>query len=161
MDVLKTRLERDDFQADVPVNGGPMRVSFPPQWPGDALGLFPAMVKGLESRPDAEPWGGTMISRSEHLAVGQMGFKSPPDVSGAVAIGYGVNASHRNRGYATEMTQALTAWALKHPSVKQVLAESAEGNRGSIRVLEKAGFRRVGRRLDPEEGVLLLWAQRR
>jgi RimJ/RimL family protein N-acetyltransferase len=102
-----------------------------------------------------------MISRSERLAVGQMGFKSPPDASGAVELGYGVNASCRNRGYATEMAQALTAWALKHPSVRRVLAECAEGNRGSIRVLEKAGFRPVGRRLDPEEGTLLLWAQGR
>lgn len=61
------------------------------------------------------------------------------------------------RGYTTEMARALVGWVLEQPDVRRVTAECLEDNPGSIRVLEKTGFERVGRRTD-EEGPLLLWA---
>jgi len=70
-----------------------------------------------------------------------------------------VNASYQGRGYATEMAQALVAWALRQPTVRRVTAECLEDNPASIRVLEKSGFVQSGRRKD-EEGPLLLWERK-
>ena len=91
--------------------------------------------------------------------MGSMGFKSPPDATGAVEIGYAVNRSFWGRGYATETVGAIVAWALTQPEVRRVTAECLESNPASARVLEKSGFQRVGRR-STVEGDLLLWESR-
>lgn len=157
LDVLQQRLATDHFTTNVLVDGHAMRVTFPSEWPGDALVLFPLMIERLEQDPDMPEWGGTVIDRTERVAVGQMGFKGLPDAHGHIELGYGINASYQNRGYATEMARALVAWALTQPNVHTVTAECLEDNDGSIRVLEKIGFERVGQRMD-EEGLLILWA---
>jgi len=168
LEVLKTRLERDDFVADTPISvyqhGRQIRetprVHFPPEWPGDALDVLPLWIMQRELWPEQEDWGGTMIDRAEFVAVGQMGFKGLPDKTGAVELGYGVNLSYHNRGYATEMARALVEWALRQPGVTRVTAECLEDNQASIRVLEKSLFARAGRRMD-EDGPLILWRRTR
>jgi RimJ/RimL family protein N-acetyltransferase len=57
-----------------------------------------------------------------------------------VEIGYGLVASRRGRGYATEAVRALTAFAVGRPDVTEVVATVDPGNLASIRVLEKVGF---------------------
>lgn len=154
--VLETRLRQPTFASDVILPHGLMRVNFPAEWPGDALALFPTMIEQYQQSPDDIPWGGTLIDRAEQAAVGQMGCKGLPE-HGSVEIGYGINPSYQNRGYATEMVQRLSAWALTQPAVQRVTAECRTDNYGSIRVLEKSGFVRTGQRMDEEDGLLLTW----
>lgn len=154
--VLRTRLQRDSFTADIALPGRSLRVTFPAEWPGDALDLFPLMIEQHQSAPDDAPWGGTVIERAKCVAVGQVGCKDRPR-AGSVEIGYGINPGYQNRGYATEVVDALVAWALAQPDVRCVTAECRPDNYGSIRVLEKAGFRRSGQRVDEEEGPLIVW----
>jgi [ribosomal protein S5]-alanine N-acetyltransferase len=156
LDVLRTRLQKESFTADVNLPSGTMRVLFTAEWPGDALQFFPAMIEHFTNHPDDISWGGTLIDRAQRVAVGQMGFKGPP-MDGVVEIGYGINPSYHNRGYATEMVQALTEWALSQPEVNRVVAECRVDNFASIRVLEKADFQRSGLREDEEDGTLILW----
>lgn len=111
--VALERLERDTFEADVPLGDKTMRVTFPPEWPGDALALFPMMVEQLQGNPETTPWGGIIIDRAEQVAVGQMGFKGLPDALGTVEIGYGVNPFYQGKGCATEVATALSSWALE------------------------------------------------
>lgn len=156
--VALERLERDAFEAEVSLGDEIMTVAFPPEWPGDALALFPAMIEQLREAPEATPWGGVIIDRDARVVVGGMGFKGLPDASGTVEMGYGVNPSYQGKGCATEVAAALSAWALAQPGVMRVTAECLDDNTASIRVLEKSGFRRVGTRVDEEEGgTLLLW----
>ncbi len=159
LDVLKRRLTHNHFKADIPVRSTSLQVTFPAEWPGEALVLFPPMIQRLEQDPQAEDWGGTIIDKATLVAVGQMGFKGLPDEQGQIELGYGINPSYQNRGYATEMARALVAWASTQPAVTTITAESLVDNAASIRVLEKVGFERVGERLD-EEGLLLLWRYR-
>jgi ribosomal-protein-alanine N-acetyltransferase len=122
--------------------------------------MFPIWVARRERSPDPGPWcDGVVVRREDRLAVGSMGFKSPPDATGAVEIGYAVNRSFWGRGYATETVGAIVAWALTQPEVRRVTAECLESNPASARVLEKSGFQRVGRR-STVEGDLLLWESR-
>lgn len=86
-----------------------------------------------------------------------MGFKGVPDSDGSIEIGYGINPAYHGHGYATEMVHAMVSWALGQPAVSRVTAETREDNQASIRVLEKVGFRRIGARLEPEDGPLIIW----
>jgi [ribosomal protein S5]-alanine N-acetyltransferase len=160
LDVVEKRLIAGDFTAHVPIDHGHqvqhIEVRFPEEWPGDAIVLFPGMAHQLRDDPAKVPWGGTMIERQEGVAVGQMSFKTLPDKSGTIELGYGINPSYANRGYTTEMARELVAWAWKQPGVRRITAECLEDNAASIRVLEKLGFDRVGQKQD-EEGLLILW----
>jgi [ribosomal protein S5]-alanine N-acetyltransferase len=104
--------------------------------------------------------GGVVIERSSLTAIGELGCKSDPDASGAVEIGYGLNPSVWNRGYATEIVSAFTAWLLEQPTVRTVTAETATSNPASARVLEKSGFVRMGTSWNEDDGSLILWQRR-
>ena len=82
-----------------------------------------------------------IIERESGLVVGSIGLFWPPS-EGVVEIGYGVVASRRGRGYATEATHALAGFALTAPDVHTVSADVELSNPSSVRVLEKAGFHR-------------------
>ncbi|MEU3403144.1 GNAT family N-acetyltransferase [Streptomyces sp. NPDC006670] len=82
-----------------------------------------------------------IIECESGLVVGSIGLFWPPS-DGVIEIGYGVVASRRGRGYATEATQALAEFALTAPEVHTVSANVELSNPASVRVLEKAGFHR-------------------
>ncbi|MFF5210501.1 GNAT family N-acetyltransferase [Streptosporangium sp. NPDC000396] len=82
-----------------------------------------------------------IIERDSGLVVGSIGLFWPPS-EGTVEIGYGVVASRRGRGYASEAARALADFALAAPGVHTVFANVELSNPASVRVLEKAGFRR-------------------
>ncbi|MEV4574126.1 GNAT family N-acetyltransferase [Nonomuraea jabiensis] len=116
----------------------------PAHWAGD----FPAegdhVIAGLFAEHPA--WLGQyghrqIIERDSGLVVGSIGLFWPP-ADGTLELGYGIVASRRGRGYAPEATRALTEFALGAPGVHTVCAGVELSNPASIRVLEKAGFRR-------------------
>ena len=82
-----------------------------------------------------------IIERATDEVVGSLGLFWPPS-DGRVEIGYGVVPSRQGRGYASEATAALTAFALELDGVHTVHANVEPANPASARVLEKAGFTR-------------------
>lgn len=162
--ILSTRIECDDFEADVPLQAGSdgddrgqvLRVHFPPEWPGEAVVLFPGWKEALKTDPSFEMWGGTMIDRSGRVAVGQMTLRPLLGDPGVVELGYGVNPTCWGRGYATEAARALVQWALEEPRIHRIASACLEDNIASIRVLEKVGFTRTGEEMD-DEGRFILW----
>ncbi|GAB2716564.1 GNAT family N-acetyltransferase [Streptomyces bullii] len=99
----------------------------------------------LDEHPQALSTHGQrqIVERSSGQVVGSIGLFWPP-VDGAVEFGYGVVASRRGRGYATEAARAVVAFALTAPGVHTVRAEVELSNPASVRVLEKTGLRRRG-----------------
>ncbi len=89
--------------------------------------------------------------------VGLCGHKHAPTAAGAVEIGYGIVASRRGQGLATAAMAAMLDIASKDLRIRHLTAETAADNIASQRVLEKNGFVRVGTRVDPEDGALVLW----
>ncbi|MBH1938782.1 GNAT family N-acetyltransferase [Streptomyces sp. AV19] len=83
-----------------------------------------------------------IVERDSGLTVGSLGLFWPP-AEGALEIGYGVVASRRGRGYASEAARALAEFGLAAPEVRTVFANVELSNPASVRVLEKAGFRRA------------------
>ncbi len=90
-----------------------------------------------------------IVERVSGLVVGSIGLFWPPGDDGTLEIGYGVVASRRGRGYASEATRALTAFALTAPGVHTVVATVERSNPASVRVLEKAGFEPWGDGAEP------------
>jgi RimJ/RimL family protein N-acetyltransferase len=111
----------------------------PPHWAAD----FPADGDRVIAGVVAEHPEGQfqIVERGTGLVVGSIGLFWPPR-DGTVEIGYGVVPSRRGLGYAAEAARALAGHALTVPGVHTVYAEVEFANPPSVRVLEKAGFRR-------------------
>jgi RimJ/RimL family protein N-acetyltransferase len=77
------------------------------------------------------------------------GYFGPPSADGSVEIGYSVVPECRRQGYATEVVQALVTRAFAVPGVSRILAEADRENVGSITVLMRSGFRRMGTGREP------------
>ncbi|NIJ19421.1 RimJ/RimL family protein N-acetyltransferase [Sphingomonas naasensis] len=88
--------------------------------------------------------------------VGLCSITRPPQ-AGSIDIGYGIAPAHRRRGVATRAIGAIVTWARAAPHLSAITAETAIDNIASQRVLERAGFVRVGERLDAEDGQLICW----
>ncbi len=79
------------------------------------------------------------------FAVGAIGLKPGDDVHRLSAeIGYWLGEEFWNRGIVTEAVNAVTAHAFESLEMIRVHAEVFAWNTASMRVLEKAGFRREG-----------------
>lgn len=116
-----------------------------PHWAVD----FPAdegrVIAGfITDRPDDTlgPYGQRQIvERESGLVIGAIGLFWPP-ADGRLEIGYGIVASRRGRGLATEAARAMVEFALTAPGVHTVYADVELSNPASVRVLEKAGLQR-------------------
>jgi len=80
--------------------------------------------------------------------VGAGGFFGPPTADQVVEIGYSIVSSFEARGYATELVGALVDHAFSTGKVRRIVAHTTPENVGSVRILEKAGFRLVGPGMD-------------
>lgn len=89
--------------------------------------------------------------------MGQLGAVGKPTPAGAQEIGYGFNPEIWGQGLATEAVVALTTHLLTWDSITTVTAETAVSNPASERVLEKAGFVRVGSSWRQDDGDLVTW----
>jgi len=88
--------------------------------------------------------------------IGTGGFKGSP-VDRRVEIGYGIAEPYRGRGFATAAVCELLQMAFSDPAVAEVYAETAADNASSRRVVEKAGFRHLGRRATDADGIVDRW----
>jgi [ribosomal protein S5]-alanine N-acetyltransferase len=126
-------------------------------WPGpDLAEALPFFIAEMEKHPSEPIWDSLIIHKDDNTLIGDIGFHGPPDTSGRVEIGYSIIPEYRNQGYATEMTCHIIAWAWQQPGVTSVIAECLDDNLSSIKVLEKAGLRRVS-----TEGRMLRWEKHR
>jgi ribosomal-protein-alanine N-acetyltransferase len=117
----------------------------------------------IEASTSADPWthGFSIVLRSSGRAIGQCGFKGPPDAEGVVEIGYIVEKEHQGKGYATEATEALVTFAFDSGRARVVRAHTRHEALASMRVLTKCGFRKLGEVIDPEDGLVWRWEKHR
>ena len=59
---------------------------------------------------------------------------------GEVEIGYSICSKYKNRGYATELVEAMTKFVSHKFDVKVLFGRVIHGNNASARVLEKNGY---------------------
>ncbi|MFC8698521.1 GNAT family N-acetyltransferase [Streptomyces parvus] len=96
------------------------------------------------STGDPQPFGPYVIRRrSDHRAIGGMGFHLPPDEHGSVTIGYGLVPAARGKGYASEALRALLSLA-RDQGVTSVKGDADHANTASQHVMTAAGMRQTG-----------------
>ncbi|KAL2870152.1 GNAT family N-acetyltransferase [Aspergillus lucknowensis] len=93
--------------------------------------------------------------------IGSIGLKPRTDIHHrTVELGYWLAEAHWGRGVATEAVRVFSGWVFRAPEFAHVVrieAEVFEGNTGSQKVLEKAGYTLEARkRWAVEKGGVLL-----
>jgi ribosomal-protein-alanine N-acetyltransferase len=96
----------------------------------------------MRRRPHHAHWRCQWVAvlKEERRIIGNLAFKGAPDQADEVEIGYGFDPFYHNRGLATEAVEVMVSWALRQESVTGVIAETANTNVASMRVLQKVGF---------------------
>ncbi|MDZ7362807.1 MAG: GNAT family N-acetyltransferase [candidate division KSB1 bacterium] len=92
----------------------------------------------------AFPWA--MTRKDDHRLLGMIELRLRDHKAD---VGYVLARAYWNKGYATEATKAVVAWALAQKEIYRVWAVCDVENLASARVLEKVGMAR--------EGVLRRW----
>ncbi len=134
-----------------------LRISVPENWSEFGPGALQYVLDKLEQEPADEGWWTYFpVHKEDNCLIGSGGYKGRP-VAGTVELGYEIAADYRNKGHATEMTQALVANALAHNDVAIVVAHTLGMENSSTRVLSKCGFQQVAAFEDPEDGLLWRW----
>ncbi len=77
------------------------------------------------------------------LLIGAGGYFGPPDKDGIVEIGFSIVPSQRQKGYATEIANALVENAFNVNRINKVIAHTTINNKASIKLLEKSGFHHI------------------
>lgn len=101
-------------------------------------------LKELKKDSTLKGWGVWFVVHSDsHSVIGDVGFKGKPNDQKIVEIGYGILSDFQNHGFATEAVKGIKNWAFSSNQVEKIVAQCAEGNIASIRVLEKIGMNRT------------------
>lgn len=137
---MQQRVSHHDFTLACILPTGKVDITFPNEWPGNALAMFPGTLKGLP--PDQDEAAGCYPAVHLHtlIAVGQLGVVGPPGPDGIQEIGYGFNPEVWGQRLATESVTALATHLLTWDSVAAVTAKTAASNPTSGRVVEKTEF---------------------
>jgi ribosomal-protein-alanine N-acetyltransferase len=157
LEVISATLEMARAERDEPLRlerdfGIRLAKPWPPPLNDEASLAWSISV--LEANKDAAGWSFWYFTLpgaegAPALAIGNGGFKGPPDADGTIEIGYSVLEEYQRRGYASEAVGALIAWGFAQPGVRRVIAETFPELIGSIGVLGKLGFKRIGDGSEP------------
>lgn len=137
-----------ELAAGDPEAGATQGLRFPPTFPDD-----PQARDGLPVHADYLASGESplwrvraVVSRKTREVLGSVSLKGPPDETGAVEIGWGIEGRHRNQGIAREAAAAVVSWVLEQPGAQRVFAAIASDNAASIKVARALGMRPTLRR---------------
>ena len=132
--MISARLDADDFRLVRTVAGEQRELHFGPEFPGDAIVLYPRLLEQAGNNAAAGSY--VIVDLDTGEVVGQLGTMGPPEGE-EVEIGYGVNASAWGRGIASKAVGDLLALLDTRAGVGRVIARTAVVNPASGRVLEK------------------------
>jgi RimJ/RimL family protein N-acetyltransferase len=118
--------------------------ALPPGVPADRDELAAWFATGMYSTARADAVHLIMLDRASGRMVGSIGVFHPDWQVRSAEIGYGVRTDARGQGYATEALAAVARWLLTEAGIQRAWLSANTDNTASIRVAEKAGFRREG-----------------
>ncbi len=105
----------------------------------EARGLLKFLIKQYAG--PADPRRGPFVLAVDHRDDGALiGHVGLSPFEGEVEIGFAVAEAYQRQGLAVEAVIATCGWALGRFSLPRILAITAQSNRGSRKVLTRAGF---------------------
>lgn len=102
-----------------------------------------AFVEIFAQRPDERPYAITL--NDQFIGVVGLTFH----IGGAPELGYWLGEPHWGRGFMSEAVKGLIEAAFATRLFPKIAANALSTNSGSLHVLEKAGFQRIGEKSHP------------
>ena len=119
----------------------------------DDPGPLPWRVPQVEQDPSLNNWFVRwIINKQSSTIIGSISFHGAPDAEGMIEIGLGIEAEHRNRGYAKEALLGMWTWVVDQPGVKTLRYTVSPTNEPSIAIIRHFGFDHVGQQIDEIDG---------
>jgi ribosomal-protein-alanine N-acetyltransferase len=156
LELVPATLDHVEAEIESPLAlGRLLRATVPASWPpGEydrtAMEFFRAR---LSEDPALVGWyGWYAVQRLEggrSVVIGAAGYCGPPSADGTVEVGYSIAPEFETQGYATEIVHALVTRAWSIPVINRVIAHTQFNNLGSVKVLERCGFKVVGSCREP------------
>lgn len=106
--------------------------------------ILPFKIQRYRQYPEENEWEGLIVHQQDQMIMGDMGFRRSTDNPEELELGYSIVPAYQGHGYATEMAQAIISWGLTQAGIKTIIASCDNDNQASIRVLEKAGLKKLG-----------------
>ncbi|MGE4277184.1 MAG: GNAT family N-acetyltransferase [Lawsonibacter sp.] len=132
-------------------------------WPAHkSLDESRSIIKTVFSAPDTfavvEKGSGKVIGSAGFVDTHRDGVPKPDN-----EIGYALNPAFWGRGYIPEATMELLRYGFENLGLATIWCSHYQGNEKSKRVIEKCGFRPMGRAVEPvpqmgEERLVVLYA---
>jgi RimJ/RimL family protein N-acetyltransferase len=137
--------------------------ALPAGWPGTAARTLRLRLSQMAVDPEVQPWllRAMVLREPARVLVGRIGFHAQPDPSGAVEIGYAVEAAFRRRGFAEEAVRGMLDWASREHGISLFIASVSPSNVASLALVRKFGFVQTGSQWDDEDGEELVFELRR
>lgn len=156
LDAILAVLDHDRERAEAVVGA-----RFPDSWPSDELLVvgFPYSRDAIRAAPEERLWGDSLVLL-EGKVIGSVIFHGMPK-DGIAEVGYAIEQSYRNAGYATEATRACVEWALAQANVEAVQATTFEWHLASLGVIRGCGMQQIAVRDHDTLGSLLVFERRR
>ena len=100
----------------------------------------------LKTKEGREGWlpRYVIVREPRPFLAGMVGMMAP-DPAGACVIGYSILSEYRRHGYASEALAGVVDWGFAHAGVRCMVGETYPELIGSIRTMERNGFRLSGR----------------
>jgi len=129
----------------------------PADWPPEHWEphVFELLLNRFAAEPDEVGWHRYIALRHDdgsRTLIGTMGGFRKAEAPEECEVGYSVLQKFQGKGYATEATKAMMEWALAHPGLRTISAQTFPSLPKSIRVMEKCGMELVG--VGDEEGTV-------
>ncbi len=88
----------------------------------------------------------SIVKNQDDSIIGVIGLHELDFQNGTGYLGYFLAKEHWNHGYVTEAVSLAIDYSFKRMNLRKLHSSVYEPNTGSIRVLQKNGFREIGRR---------------
>ncbi len=142
-----TREESELYLTDVDAFARALRLAKAPNEPdeGTKRALNWLIDLGLQYDKKSSVWAAlwAFVDKRLNVVVGNACFKGEP-IDGDAEIGYGTEREFQNCGYMSEGVKGLVSWGRRRDDLQGIVAETFKDNIPSQRVLENAGFVRLG-----------------
>lgn len=100
---------------------------------------------------------GIVWDPDRRLAVGRAGYHGPPDGTGMVEVGYGIDPRYRRQGYARAALRTLIERARREPAVRTLRATVSPDNIPSRDLVLSEGLIEAGEQTDDEDGLEIVY----
>lgn len=124
-------------------------------WPlGKALDRFRTEYLG---RPEKTYGLWATVFKEEARYIGCCGLRAPENAEGGASLAFYIARPYWRQGLASEAASAFIAYAFERLELPRISADVEKGNAASERILQKFGFREVGREVLPGRGRIICY----